>query len=157
MKSGTFRTEYLRWYLCNSTRYTQLSKSSGMQSSFEMCLPLTNMQWKRKQRTSHSFVMMRIPCGPRNSLLYLAVWWEGRLDYRMLSKDSDRTCNIKWLQQSLSSQGLFDRGFKVRQGILYTIPRSAVIWHPAYYDRSHESYQSAVDINRKIRIFLLSI
>ena len=41
MKSGTLGTEYLRRYLCNSTRYSpaQFSNFSGMQSSFEMCLP----------------------------------------------------------------------------------------------------------------------
>ena len=46
---------------------------------------------------------MRTPYG-RNCLLYLAVWWEGRLGYCMPSKDSD-----------LSSQGLYDRSTTVRQ------------------------------------------
>ena len=64
---------------------------------------------------------MRTPCGPRNSLLYLAVWWEGRLGYRMPSKDLDQTSNIKWLQRNLSSQGPYDQCLKVRQWILYTI------------------------------------
>ena len=78
----------------------------------------------KKACTSHSFVM-RTPCGPGNCLLYFAVWWEGRLGHRMPSKDSDRTCNIKWLQQNLSSQGLYERRLKVWQWMLYTIPRSA--------------------------------
>ena len=124
MKSGTLGTEYLRRYLCNSTRCSQLSNFSSMQSSFEMCLPLTNMPWKRKQRTSHSFVM-RTPCGPRNCQLYLAVWWEGRLGYRMPSKDLDRACNIRWLQQSLPGPGLYNWRLNVRQWILCTIPRLA--------------------------------
>ena len=37
----------------------------------------------------------------------------------------DQTCNIKWLQRNLSSQGLYDRRLKVRQWQFYTIPRSA--------------------------------
>ena len=72
---------------------------------------------------------MRTPCGPRNCQLYLAVWWEGRFGYRMPrqpSKDSDQTCNIKWVQQNLSSQGPYDQCLKVRQWILYTIPRSMI-------------------------------
>ena len=55
----------------------------------------------------------------------VAVWWEGRLGYRMPSKDSDRACNIRWLQQSLSGPGLYNRRLNVRQWIQCTIPRSA--------------------------------
>ncbi len=32
-----------------------------------------------------------------------------------------------------------------------------VQWYSAYFDRSHESYQSAVEIDRKMRTFLLLI
>ena len=70
---------------------------------------------------------MRTPCGPRNCQLYLAVWWEGRLGYRMPSKDSDWACkllNIRWLQQSLSGPGLYNRRLNVRQWILCTMVNS---------------------------------
>ncbi len=86
-------------------------------------------------------------CGPRNSQPHLAVLWEGCLGYRIPCKDSDLACNllnIKWLQQSLSGPGLYDWRLKVSQWMLNSIPRS------------HESYQGAVEIDRKIRLFSFS-
>ena len=44
-----------------------------------------------KEATNIPFICYEKPlwsqCGPRNCLLYLAVWWEGRLGYRMPSKE----------------------------------------------------------------------
>ncbi len=47
-----------------------------------------------------------------NSLIYMTVWWEGRLGNRMPSKDQDR-----------SRQGLYDWRSKVCQWMLCIIPR----------------------------------
>ncbi len=60
--------------------------------------------------------------------------------------------NIEWLQQNLFSLGLYNLRLKVRQWMLILFRD----WHPTYYDTSHETYQSAVEIYRKIRIFSLS-
>ncbi len=45
MRSGTFGTEHLDWYSCNCTCYPQFSNFIGIQSSFKMCLHLTNVLW----------------------------------------------------------------------------------------------------------------
>ncbi len=89
--------------MCNRTRYPQFSNFSGMQSSFEMCLPITEFRLYKKQRKPHSLAI-RTSFGPRNSRLCLVVWWESRLCNRMPSKDSDR-----------SGPGLYDLRSKVRQ------------------------------------------
>ena len=99
---------------------------------FEDVLAL-NQHGVVEEATYIPLVCYEASCGPRNSLLYLAVWWEGRLGYRMPSKNSDRTCkllNIRWLQQSLSCLGLYNRRLNVRQWILCTILRSAprILW-----------------------------
>ena len=54
----------------------------------------------------------RLGLGSVSVTQYLAVLWEGRLGYRMPSKDSDRArnlLNIKWLQLSLSGPDRYDR------------------------------------------------
>ncbi len=97
---------------------------------------------------------MRTPCGPRNSPPHLAVLWEGRLGYRMPSKDSDRAynlLNIKWLQQSLSSPGLYDRRLKVRQWMLNSIPRLAPRIVVVFF-----SAHTMIEVKNHIKVLLKS-
>ncbi len=98
---------------------------------------------------------MRTPCGPRNSPPYLAVSWEGSLGYCMPSKDSDRACKLQPIEHQMVATK-FLLSWPLRPA-LKGAPMDVKIpfrdWHHAYYDRSHESYQGAVEIDRKIRIF----
>jgi hypothetical protein len=93
MKPGTFWTEYLCGYSCNSTRYQQFSNFSSIQSSFEMCLPLIQ----------HALVE-EATCIPL--ICYESVLWtkkqpsifgsvvEGRLNCTIPSKDSYQAFNL---------------------------------------------------------------
>ncbi len=62
-RSGILWTKYLCLYMCNRMRYPRFSNFSGMQSTFEMRLPLTEFRLQKKQRTTHSFVV-RTSNGP---------------------------------------------------------------------------------------------